>query len=215
MGQLRQRLDGQPVKFVLLATEHPGIPDIEILDKLFGCTFRAADAGPGAAQPRHRLRLPVFVHYAGIRPDRPPSCACISAGQNTFLSPEAPCGTATSINGAPRAGYVGGYRLKVDARHGAKSLFLASESDAPSGRLATRAPEISTQSQCPILLEEVAPTSKGNWGTEIGASALRKDLLLGKSKHNHTAVSRTHAWKNFTRFVSSVDALTVIVVNCC
>ena len=34
MGQLRQRLGEQPVKFVFLATEHPGIPDIEILDKL-------------------------------------------------------------------------------------------------------------------------------------------------------------------------------------
>ena len=32
-GQLRQRLGEQPVKFVFLATEHPEIPDIEILDK--------------------------------------------------------------------------------------------------------------------------------------------------------------------------------------
>src|SRR4029077_4874477 len=35
VGQLRQRLDERPVKFVFLATEYPGIPDIEILDKLF------------------------------------------------------------------------------------------------------------------------------------------------------------------------------------
>src|SRR6266567_4799993 len=34
VGQLRQRLGERPVKFVFLATEHPGIPDIEILDKL-------------------------------------------------------------------------------------------------------------------------------------------------------------------------------------
>src|SRR5712692_6951333 len=34
VGKLRQRLGGRPVKFVFLATEHPGIPDIEILDKL-------------------------------------------------------------------------------------------------------------------------------------------------------------------------------------
>ena len=34
MGQLRERLGERPVKFVFLATEHPGIPDIEILDKL-------------------------------------------------------------------------------------------------------------------------------------------------------------------------------------
>ena len=33
-GQLRSRLGEQPIKFVFLATEHPGIPDIEILDKL-------------------------------------------------------------------------------------------------------------------------------------------------------------------------------------
>jgi hypothetical protein len=33
-GQLRSRLGDRPIKFVFLATEHPGIPDIEILDKL-------------------------------------------------------------------------------------------------------------------------------------------------------------------------------------
>jgi len=34
VNQLRQRLGERPVTFVFLATEHPGIPDIEILDKL-------------------------------------------------------------------------------------------------------------------------------------------------------------------------------------
>src|SRR6202795_1347245 len=34
VGQLRQRFGEQPVKFVFLATKHPAIPDIEILDKL-------------------------------------------------------------------------------------------------------------------------------------------------------------------------------------
>jgi hypothetical protein len=34
LEQLRCRLGDRPVKFVFLATEHPGIPDIEILDKL-------------------------------------------------------------------------------------------------------------------------------------------------------------------------------------
>jgi hypothetical protein len=34
VGQLRQRFGEQPVKFVFLAAKHPGIPDIEILDKL-------------------------------------------------------------------------------------------------------------------------------------------------------------------------------------
>jgi hypothetical protein len=32
--QLRRRLGERPVEFVFLATVHPGIPDIEILDKL-------------------------------------------------------------------------------------------------------------------------------------------------------------------------------------
>jgi hypothetical protein len=31
---LRERLGERTVKFIFLATEHPGIPDIEILDKL-------------------------------------------------------------------------------------------------------------------------------------------------------------------------------------
>ncbi len=34
VGQLRCRLGDRPIKFVFLAAEHPGIPDIEILDKL-------------------------------------------------------------------------------------------------------------------------------------------------------------------------------------
>ena len=33
-GQLRRRLGDGPIQFVFLATEHPGIRDIEILDKL-------------------------------------------------------------------------------------------------------------------------------------------------------------------------------------
>jgi hypothetical protein len=34
LGQLCQHLGERPVRFVFLASEHPGIPDIEILDKL-------------------------------------------------------------------------------------------------------------------------------------------------------------------------------------
>ena len=34
LGQLRCHLGDRPIKFVFLAAEHPGIPDIEILDKL-------------------------------------------------------------------------------------------------------------------------------------------------------------------------------------
>ena len=34
MGQLCECLGERPIKFVFLVTEHPGIPDIEILDKL-------------------------------------------------------------------------------------------------------------------------------------------------------------------------------------
>jgi hypothetical protein len=33
-GALCERLGERPIKFVFLVTEHPGIPDIEILDKL-------------------------------------------------------------------------------------------------------------------------------------------------------------------------------------
>ncbi|HMA70267.1 MAG TPA: hypothetical protein VKP67_02065 [Xanthobacteraceae bacterium] len=34
LGQLRGRLGDRPIKLVFVAIEHPGIPDIEILDKL-------------------------------------------------------------------------------------------------------------------------------------------------------------------------------------
>ena len=33
-GQLRSRLGDQPIKFVFLATEHPGIPDIETIERM-------------------------------------------------------------------------------------------------------------------------------------------------------------------------------------
>jgi hypothetical protein len=42
VGQLRQRLSERPVKFVFLATKHPGIPDVEILDKLLEGLLAAA-----------------------------------------------------------------------------------------------------------------------------------------------------------------------------
>ena len=48
VGQLRLHLGERPVTFVFLATEHPGIPDIEILDKVLD-VLSAADAGSGAA----------------------------------------------------------------------------------------------------------------------------------------------------------------------
>src|SRR5260370_19137751 len=69
------------------------------------------------------------------------------------------------------------------------------------------------QFNIPFRLERRARPPRAIGGTEIGASAVRKELLLGKSKHSHTAISRTHAWKNFARFVSSVDDLTVIVAR--
>jgi hypothetical protein len=34
VGQLRRRLGERPVEFVFLANKHPGIPDVEIVDKL-------------------------------------------------------------------------------------------------------------------------------------------------------------------------------------
>src|SRR5258707_278394 len=69
------------------------------------------------------------------------------------------------------------------------------------------------QFNIPFRLERWPRPPRAIGGTEIGAGALRKELLLGKSKHSHTAISRTHAWKNFARFVSSADDLTVIVAR--
>jgi hypothetical protein len=68
MAQFRDRLGERQVVFVFLASEHPGIPDIEILDKLMDGRS-SADAGSCASQPRYRPRLPVNDNDPRIRPD--------------------------------------------------------------------------------------------------------------------------------------------------
>src|SRR5208283_4511615 len=78
LGQLCQRLGERPVRFVFLASEHPGIPDIEILDKLMD------------------------ARSALLTQDRVLHNLTYQRRTKTFLSPVAPCGTATCINRAPK-----------------------------------------------------------------------------------------------------------------
>jgi hypothetical protein len=173
----RERLGGRQVVFVFLARDHPGIPDIEILDKLldgravlltqdrvlhnlaigrgFRSMIKTAESGftdrrlaHVAAPDRH---FPVvggalrdsYAHQAD------PEAQAIRAGVCGFLSAHqlkqfrtkrrrirAHFGCSDNIAAAaltigqrrtPR-GTIGGYMLKVDARHGVKGLFPASES---------------------------------------------------------------------------------------
>jgi len=98
VGELRERLGERTVKFVFLATEHPGIPDIEILDKLLD--VRSALL----TQDRVLHNLVIgrgfqsFVHTpeSGLTDRR------LVRRTNTFLSPVALCGTATGINQTPK-----------------------------------------------------------------------------------------------------------------
>jgi hypothetical protein len=173
----RDRLGGRQVVFVFLASEHPGIPDIEILDKLldgrsvlltqdrvlhnlaigrgFRSMIKTSESGltdrrlPHVAAPdRH---LPVargtlrdsYAHRAD--PEAQAITGCVSG----FLSARqlkqfrtkrrrirAHFGSSNNILAAALTigqrrtpqGIIGGYMLKVDARHGVKSLFPASES---------------------------------------------------------------------------------------
>ena len=93
MGQLCERLGERPVKFVFLATEHPGIPDIEILDKLLD--VRSALL----TQDRvlHNLAIgrgfQSFVHTpeSGLTDRR-----------LVHVSASVLCGTATGINQTPK-----------------------------------------------------------------------------------------------------------------
>jgi hypothetical protein len=104
VGQLCERLGERPVKFVFLATEHPGIPDIEILDKLLD--VRSALL----TQDRvlHNLAIgrgfQSFVHTpeSGLT-DRPTVVLCMYQHRtDTFRSPVAPRWTATGINHPPK-----------------------------------------------------------------------------------------------------------------
>jgi len=177
VGQLRRRLGKRPVEFVFLATEHPQIPDIEILDKLLdagsallthdrvlhnlaiGRGFRSFVHTPESGLTDRRLvhvsapdkRLPVasgtlrdsYKHQSSSEAQAITKCLYrfLSAHQLKqfrtkrrrirahFGSPDNIVAAALTI-GQRRTtrGMVGGYMLKVDARHGVKSLFPASES---------------------------------------------------------------------------------------
>ena len=177
LEQLRCRLGNRPVELVFLAIEHPGIPDVDILDKLLdartalltkdrvlhnlaiGRGFRSFVHTPVSSLIDHRLAhvsapdnwLPVssgrirdsYVHYSD------PDAQSIVGSMVGFLSEHqlkqfrtkrrrirAHFGSSSNIAsialtiGQRRTahGVVGGYMLKVDARHGAKSLSPASES---------------------------------------------------------------------------------------
>ena len=69
MAQFGDRLGDRKVVFVFLASERPGIPDIEILDKLLDGRSVLLTQDSGAAQPRYRPRLPVNDKDPGFGPD--------------------------------------------------------------------------------------------------------------------------------------------------
>jgi hypothetical protein len=177
MAEFRGRLGERQVVFVFLASEYPGIPDIEILDKLldgrsvlltqdrvlhnlaigrgFRSMIKTSESGLTdrrlahvAALDRH---LPVvhstlrdsYAHQAAPEAQAVTRCASrfLSAHQLKqfrtkrrrirahFGSSDNILAVALTI-GQRRTtrGIIGGYMLKVDARHGVKSLFPASES---------------------------------------------------------------------------------------
>jgi len=175
--QLRQRLGERPIQFVFLTTEHPGIPDIEILDKLLdvrsalltqdrvlhnlaiGRGFQSFVHTPESGLTDRRLahapapdkRLPVAggalrdsYRYQSA-PEAQAITECLYGFQSAhqfeqfrtkrrrirahFGSPDNILAAALTIGQRRTAqGMVGGYMLKVDAPHGIKSLFPASES---------------------------------------------------------------------------------------
>jgi len=177
LAEFRARLGERQVVFVFLASEHPGIPDIEILDKLldqrsvlltqdrvlhnlaigrgFRSMIKTSESGltdrrlaQVAALDRH---LPVArgALRDSYAPQADPEAQAITRCASGFLSTHqlkqfrtkrrrirAYFGSSDNILavaltiGQRRTaqGVIGGYMLKVDARHGVKSLFPASES---------------------------------------------------------------------------------------
>jgi hypothetical protein len=174
--ELRSRLGERAVEFVFLASEHPGIPDIEILDKLLngrsavltqdrvlhnlalgrGCRsfIHTPPSGltdrriaPVAAPDRN---LPVAGDLKSsykLQPDLEAKTitACLAGflsvhQQKQFRTKRrrirAHFGPTDNILAAALTigqrrtaqGVIGGYLLKVDARHGIKTLYPASES---------------------------------------------------------------------------------------
>jgi hypothetical protein len=177
LGQLRCRLGDRAIEFVSLATEHPGIPDIEILDKLLdvrsalltqdrvlhnlaiGRGFRSFVHTPESGLTDRRLAhvsvsdksLPVssgalrgsYAQRSDPQAHAITGClvSFLSAHQLKqfrtkrrrirayFGSPDNIAATALTIGQRRTSrGILGGYMLKVDARHGVKSLVPASES---------------------------------------------------------------------------------------
>jgi hypothetical protein len=176
-GELRSRLGDRPIEFVFLATEHPGIPDIEILDKLMdarsalltqdrvlhnlaiGRGFRSFVHTPESGLTDRRLahvsapdkRLPVssgalrdsYAHQSDIEAQAITGCLVGFLSEHQlkqfrtkrrrirahFGSADNIAATALTI-GQRRSsrGMLGGYTLKIDARHAVKSLVPASES---------------------------------------------------------------------------------------
>ena len=177
MAEFRSRLGERQVVFVFLASEYPGIPDIEILDKLLdgrsvlltqdrvlhnlaiGRGFRSMIKTSESGLTDRRLahvaaldkHLPVvrrtlrdsYAHQAD--PESQAITRCVSRFLSAhqlkqfrtkrrrirahFGSSDNILAVALTI-GQRRTtqGIIGGYMLKVDARHGVKSLFPASES---------------------------------------------------------------------------------------
>jgi hypothetical protein len=177
MAQFRERLGGRQVVFVFLASEHPGIPDIEILDKLLdgrsvlltqdrvlhnlaiGRGFQSMTMTPKSGLTDRRLahvavsdrHLPVASGALrdSYKQQADPEARAIKGCVSGFLSAHQLKGfrtkrrrirahfgssdniltTALTIGQRRTArGIIGGYMLKVDARHGVKGLFPASES---------------------------------------------------------------------------------------
>jgi hypothetical protein len=184
LAQLMGRLCGHPVELVFLASRHPGIPDVEIVDKLLDArtalltrdralhnltidrgfrSFVQSLDGSLTSRKLHEVvtrdkSLPVA--RGGLRDsyvhERARDAQVIAGSLAGFLSEHqlkqfrtkrrrirAHFGSADNIAAdaltigqrcTPR-GIVGGYVLKVDGRHGIKSLWPASEGYflAPSG----------------------------------------------------------------------------------
>ena len=114
LAQLTGRLRGHPVELVFLAARHPGIPDVEILDKLLD--------GRTALLTRDRaLHNLTIDQLKQFRTKRRRIRAHFGSADNIAAN-----ALTIGQRRIPR-GIVGGYVLKVDARHGAKSLSPASE----------------------------------------------------------------------------------------
>src|SRR6516225_10085949 len=152
VAELRRQSGVARAEFVFLAVEHPGIPDAEILDKLLdaGSVLLTGD------RVLHNLALGrgfrSFVHtpetgltdrrLAGIPARDRLLPVSGQALQDSWLrqpDPAARAITGSALTIAHRRtprGVIGGYQLKVDARHGVKSLDPASEGyflDAAAG----------------------------------------------------------------------------------